>query len=53
MRSKTERVVTAAAGILIGTAFGGPIGAGVGAAAADYAIQRIGKASDKKSKDGK
>lgn len=47
MASKTERVVIAAAAIAIGSV-SSPIGAAIGAAAVDYAINKSSKRSPKK-----
>lgn len=47
MKSKTERVIVAATAITLASATG-MVGAGVGAALVDYAIQKLGKREDKK-----
>ena len=49
MTSKTERVVIAAAAIVLGSS-GGMVGAGLGAVAADYAIKKLEKRGEKKPK---
>ncbi len=47
-RTKTERVITAAAAITLGSATG-LLGAGIGAAAVDYTLQKIAKRDEKKN----
>ena len=47
MPSKTERVVTAAAAIAVGSV-AGPVGAVIGAAVVDYAVQKLEKRGEKK-----
>lgn len=52
MSTKAQRIVTAAAGILVGSVTG-TVGPVLGAAAADYALQQLEKKRGNKKSDSK